>query len=265
MLRLTNFFAGSSFRICLGAVAVAGAAMLLAACQTTARFDDPPQVLGYQYRSESGVAFVRIEQIEAGAADNAHPFSTSVAALRPVLANIKVKGASSSGAVPVFTNEELDEIVPHLVAALARAGPKEDVTFAAAGEHGLFGKYSRQSYTTGRLFVRDGQANILFGRVHERYAPDDQGLMLVPGSRTRRVETGWDIVPENARVADKRSDWVTLETKTAPAATTPPAPAVDSRYREIDNRLKLLEQLKSDGRITEEEYRERRRAILQGI
>ena len=254
--------------------------MLLAACETTARSNDRPQVPGYQYRSESDVAFVRIEPIEPGAPDNAHPFSTSVAVLRPVLAGMKVKGASSSGAVPVFTSEELDEIVPHLAAALATAGPKEDVTFAVSGKHGLLGKYSPKSYTTGRLFVRDGQANIVFGRVHEGYAPDDQGLALIPGSRTRRIETGWDIVPENARVADKRSDWVALETRTAPAAATPAAPretadgatpakpaapAVDGRYREIDDRLKLLEQLKSKGRITEEEYRERRRAILQGI
>jgi len=203
---------------------------------------------------------VRIEQIEPGAPDNAHPFSTSVAVLRPVLASMKVKGASSLGAVPVFTDAELGEIVPHLVAALAKAGPKEDVTFAVTGKHGLFGRYSPKSYTTGRLFVRDGQANIVFGRVHEAYAPDDQGLALIPGSRTRRVETGWDIVPENGRVADRRSDWVTL----APKAP-PPAPAVDGRYREIDDKLRLLEQLRSNGRITEEEYRERRRAVMQGI
>jgi hypothetical protein len=265
MLRPTQFFTSSSFRAGLRALALASAAMLLAACETTARSNDRPQVPGYQYRSESDVAFVRIEPIEPGAPDNAHPFSTSVAVLRPVLASMKVKGASSSGAVPVFTSEELDEIVPHLAAALAKAGPKEDVTFAVSGKHGLFGKYSPKSYTTGRLFVRDRQANIVFGRVHEGYATDDRGLALIPGSRTRRIETGWDIVPENVRVADRRSDWVTLEARTATAAATPAAPAVDSRYREIDDRLKLLEQLKSNGRITEEEYRGQRRAILQGI
>jgi len=41
--------------------------------------------------------------------------------------------------------------------------------------------------------------------------------------------------------------------------------AGDSRYREIQERLRTLERLKADGLITEEEYRDRRRAILEGL
>jgi hypothetical protein len=42
-------------------------------------------------------------------------------------------------------------------------------------------------------------------------------------------------------------------------------PAVDSRVQEIENRLRTLDRLKADGVIKEEEYNERRRAILQGL
>ncbi len=65
-----------------------------------------------------------------------------------------------------------------------------------------------------------------------------------------------------------------LDTTTLPApkektvgagAATPAAPATDSRYQEIESRLSALNRLKANGLITEEEYSERRRAILQGL
>ena len=53
----------------------------------------------------------------------------------------------------------------------------------------------------------------------------------------------------------------------APAAAAAPQKpaAADPRYEEIQARLRTLERLKAEGLITEEEYRERRRAILQSL
>lgn len=55
------------------------------------------------------------------------------------------------------------------------------------------------------------------------------------------------------------------ETTPVPAAGAAPAPAVDARLQEIETRLRVLDQLKAKGLVTDEEYREQRRVILQGI
>jgi len=158
---------------------------------------------------------------------------------------------------------------------LAKAGPKEDVTFAVTGGHGLFGAYSARSVTSGRLFVRDRQLNVIFRLVHDLFEDGELGggmpPVFLPGSRAYRADVNWRLVPGNSHLADKRTDWVMLDTTTLPRPKEKPggtgtaAPAADSRYQEIENRLNALDRLKAKGLITEEEYSERRRAILQGL
>ncbi len=273
--------AGSFHRAFVAIVPPAALAMALSACGLMGVAGNDPRIVSYEYRPQFG--FVRIERIEAGAPDNAHPFSISADALRQTLANLKVEGSISMSAEPIFTDKELEEIVPHLVAALARAGPKEDVTFAVTGRHGFLGEYSSKSVTTGRLFVRDRELNIIFRLMHELYEGGELGggvpplvgaPPFPPGSRAYRSDRVWRVVPGSGRRADRRSDWVMLDTTTLPApqektvgasAATPAAPATDSRYQEIESRLSALNRLKANGLITEEEYSERRRAILQGL
>jgi len=235
-----------------------------------------PEVRSYEYRPAYG--YVRIERIERGAPDNAHPFTVSAGALKQWLAALKVKGSLSLDAKPIFNNEELDEFALPLASALAKVGPKDDVTFTVVGNHGVFGIYSPRTYTSGRLFMRDGQLNVVFGIMHE---PNDMptngsGVPPMPGSRARRIEGVWNIVvPNGVRLADNRGDWVIVDTAAMPVA----APAAEkekqtgpvttstpeSRSQEIENKLRVLDHLKARGMITDDEYRERRRAILQGI
>jgi hypothetical protein len=266
MIKPKKFLANSFLRASYRIVSITGLAIALSACGLMG-VNPESQVRSYQYRPQYG--FVRIEHIEPGAPDNAHPFTVSVDALRQTLASLKVKGTTSRDAVSVFTGEELEEIVPHLVAALAKAGPKEDVTFAVLGEHGAFGRYSPKTVTTGRVFTHAARLNVIFGRVHEPHERGAATPLFTPGSRARRIESIWSIEPGSARLADNRSDWLMFDVTTLPAqkektdggAATP----VDSRYQDIKNRLGALDRLKADGLITEEEYRERRRAILRGI
>jgi hypothetical protein len=225
-----------------------------------------------EYRPRYG--FVRVEQSEPGAAENAHPFSISVEALRQRLVQPKVSGSVSMSAVPLFTEEELTEFAAPLAAALAKAGPHEDVVFVVAGNRGLFGAYSPKFYTTGRLFVRNERINLILGQVHERYEGEEWSARgsrkFLPGSRAQRVDAGWTVDPAGAQQPAGRPDWLLFDTRTIPvAAPTVPStstpPAAESRSSEIENRLRTLQQLKDKGLITDEEYRERRRAILQSL
>jgi hypothetical protein len=237
---------------------------------------DGPEVLRYEYRPSLG--FVRIERIETGAPDNAHPFEISIDALRHQLASVKLKDD------PIFTGEELDEVVPYLAAALTKAAPNEDVTFAVTGRHGLFGKISPKTVTTGRVFARDQRLNVVFGVIHDPFdialQASDVLQPFAPGTRAKRIETRLALTPGIGRLAaDDRPDWVTFDTARTehPPAAAPartggsasdgpmPSPKVDSRPEEIERRLRLLDRLKERGVITEEEYRDRRRAILQEL
>ncbi len=171
---------------------------------------DRLEVLRYEYRPSLG--FVRIERIESGAPDNAHPFAISIGVLRQKLASLKLKDA------PVFTSEELDEVVPYLAAALTSVGPNEDVTFAVTGSHGLLGKFSPKTVTTGRVFVHDQRLNVIFGVVHDPFAILQMQTPNVlqpftPGTRAKRIDTELAITPGNGRLAaGDRPDWVTFDT-----------------------------------------------------
>src|SRR5687768_7251568 len=82
----------------------AGLVLGLSACGSMPGSD--PSV-AYEYKPSVG--FVRVENIEAGAPDNAHPFTISSYGLRQLLAKLKVKGSISADPKPVFTDAELDE------------------------------------------------------------------------------------------------------------------------------------------------------------
>jgi len=249
-----------------------GIAATLVLSATLAACISQPPASRYAYRPEHG--FVRIESIEAGARDNAHPAAVSGEALRAVLENLKVKGTSLHP-VAVFDKEELVEFVPPMASALRNAGPQEDVTFAVAGQRGLFGRFSGTTFTTGRLYVRDGEINVIFGQMHERYE-DRNGAtpVQVPfeiGSRERRIEDTWQLQTSGACVVQRRGDWIAADAgclRDASSAIPTSAPTADGdaiRVQEVEARLRLLDQLKQRGAITEEEYRERRKAILEGI
>ena len=170
---------------------------------------DGPEVLRYEYRPAPG--FVRIERIESGAPDNAHPFGISIDAMRQRLSSVKLKDD------PIFASEELDELVPYLAAALNNVGSKEDVTFAVTGSHGLLGKFSPKTVTTGRVFVHDQRLNVIFGVVHDPFAilqmqSPNVPQPFIPGTRAKRIDANLAIAPGNGRLAaGDRPDWVTFD------------------------------------------------------
>jgi hypothetical protein len=197
-----NFFRG---------VSTAGLALVLGSCSGLGYNTDKdgPEVLRYEYRPSLG--FVRIERIESGAPENAHPFGISIDAMRQKLASVKLKDD------PIFTSEELDEVVPYLADALKSVGPKEDVTFAVTGSHGLLGKFSPKTVTTGRVYVHDQRLNVIFGVVHDPFAilqmqTPNVPQPFIPGTRAKRIDTKLALNPGKGRLAGSdRPDWVTFD------------------------------------------------------
>lgn len=243
----------------------------------------PASVARAQARPEAG--FVRLEPIESRAAPNEHPTQVSADLLRAALASIRQRGSLLTLGGTVFDDTELAYIAPSIAAAIGKASPSQDITFAVFGRHGPFGENSPATVTTGRVFVQAKQLNIILGLVQTRY--EEVGfsgaVTLTPGLRARSIAPTSVMAAEPAKLVDKRGDWVLFDLTqavsrpkpadpvneprpaSAPAAVPPKSDAAEARYQDIQSRLKALDRLKTEGLITEDEYRERRRAILQAI
>jgi len=232
--------------------------------------------------------FVRTVPIERGAGLNDQPVQISDTELRSAFTGIQTMALVWNSGGAVFNDKELGELVPSVVTALGKASPREDVIFAVFGKHGMLGDFSTATATTGRVFVQDGQLNIIFGLVHATYEDviNHTTTALTPGTRSSRVEGGRPVCSASVEMVSNRTDWLRVkvsqlaslgkQTKPEddqksrePAKTAAPAvqtsPTTDGRYQDIQSRLRVLDRLKADGLITEDEYRDRRRAILQSL
>ena len=262
---------------------VAAALAAMAGCGAL----QPPggAVVRYEYKRPDGRAYVRVEKIEPDAPPNDPPAAIRPEQVRMALAGVREKAPVLGTDEPVLGADELDELAPRIASALATATPAEDVTFGVLGSHGLLGEHSPQTATTGRAFVRGGKLNLIFGLVQSSFeAIDIHGTtdQLVPGQRRARVEPGWTLAAAGAQRVGGRDDWLAFDVASlvppkprsvsapanaaAPARPSTAAPAVDeSRYQDMASRLRILDRLRADALVSEEEYRERRRAILQSL
>lgn len=222
-------------------------------------------------------SFVRLAPSETGAAAS-QSRAIDAGQLAAALSALTLRNGQ-----PVFVAEELDEIVPHLSYGLEQAKANEDVVFAVSGTHGSR-LMSSHLVTTGRMFVTDGQLNLIFGLLQSAFDVErlshQPTKVFTPGSRLRvaaepATAAGGAWLPS----ASGRSDWLVLPldrlAATVPAAVpsetaaeAPPraAPtAVDNgqAVSDVERRLAINAHLLRQGLVTEEEYQEKRRAILK--
>lgn len=242
--------------------------------------------------------YVRIETRERDAPLNQHPVAIEPVALRALLARVQLP---ASGDEALFSSAELDEIVAPLAQALARALPEQDVSFAVSGQHGLLGPLAARAVTTARVFFADNRMNLIFGLVRQdwesRYRATGYLIPFEPGKRAAPVDRSVRVAASGG-VTVRRADWLALDplapppaaaapseppeptpavviptppSPAAPAAAPPPAPRTpaasdgDALYRQVAERLKALQKLRDAGVITEEEYQQKRREILNSL
>lgn len=206
--------------------------------------------------------------------------------------------------VPVFTEDQLDRIAEPLAIALAQAEPRQEITFAVTGGAGLLqGVLQSPVLTTGRVFYRNGRLNVIFGLVHNKYRDQLRATGVLraytPGSRTRPLTDRTLLADEAMQYAsDERRDWLQISprawttpaaqvatTEIQPAQPTPAQPAPEPAaqpdtaapaprepdeysgdfYQSIEMRLKRLIRLREQGLITEQEYQQRRQAIISEL
>lgn len=217
-------------------------------------------------------SFVQRVPADTGAAPN-QQYAFNQDDLRLALAALHT-GAGSK----VFSAQQIEQLALPLAAALAACGADEDVAFAVAAEPDGLRLMSAHRVTSGRAFIRDGALQMLFGLVQspfdlERVSRQPTKVFFT-GSRLRPSPE----VPQLAgdawrRVQPERGDWLAVSLASLqmrsvppvaaelPSAQQAPAPAIN----DIERRMATLMRLRQQKLISEDEYQEKRRIILNAL
>lgn len=236
---------------------------------------------------------VRLVEKEAGAASNDHPTTLNAEGLRTQLATAQVTVRGQTEAL--FGAEELIDITPALVEALSVARPEDDVQLLSTSRRGA-GLLATPYGITARLFVQGGGLHLIVHDARLDFVNAYRGTQQLPtfvyGSRQK---SGADAM-RSPVATSKRDDWLVfslnaptpaltpaaapalLAPAAAPVATpakpetaapsavqSPTRPADAAFYEAQGERLKGLKRLRDQGLISEEEYQQKRREIMQTL
>ena len=230
---------------------------------------------------EQFVSLERQDSTSTGPAQvNNHPAELSLDRLTAILGSISMRQADGGKPEPLLTRSAVETLAPYLQQGLQQASATEDVTFAVIGLHdALYGLAKSPKVTTGRVFYKSGQLNIIFGIIQQEVRDrDDRRLYpFTPGSRLETAEGAWTLLPLTSQsgYSQIRKDWLTFSNEWQAATVQPTAveqrtPSVQPEKRIIDprkpaDRLSTLKELKDKGLISEEEYHGKRLDILNGL
>ena len=234
---------------------------------------------------------IRLVPREAGSQPNQQPARIGPETLRQRLGEVRFTAGGSARLL--FSPDEAGELAEALTEALAVAAPDDDVLLVSSARRNdaLYLPVA----VTARLFVQSGALQFIVHDARFDFYDKMRGSNRPPefsfGSRTRAgdanlldtsatvVRADWLAIPLTAAAATVApAAAVAMPAPAAPAAPTaapavPVAPAVaaPSRAREpgfadeVEQRLITLKRLRDRGLISEDEYQQKRKEILQSL
>jgi Short C-terminal domain len=223
---------------------------------------------------------------EAGASENEQPAQVQASALKQQLARVQtiVKNTRQ----PLFAGDELADVVGPLTQALASARPGDDIVLSSSSRR-EGGFLNAPTAVTARLFVQGGSLQLIVHDSRFDFYDTYRGTQAAPrftyGSRD---SPGTAILQGDDGATARRADWLSIplsalqsaaspmaqspEPPVAAPSGTPPRPqAATAAPRrpldansadDIERRLETLKRLREKGLISEDEYRQKRKEIL---
>lgn len=233
---------------------------------------------------------VRLQAQEPGAAPSEHPANVSPQWVKQALRSMTI--TFNKREEPLLHADEVEELAVPVSQALSVAGPHDDVLLLSTSKRdgGLLGT----AYgVTARLFVQGGALQFIVHDTRLDFVHAYRGSRIVPdfvfGSRADQSKAVLNAPGDT----QPRPDWVAfrLDAPAAPAAAPvaatpapaaavkpvaerapaapPPVPAAGGRdarfFEEQEQRLRTLKRLREQDLITEDEYQQKRREILQTL
>ncbi|WP_374353050.1 SHOCT domain-containing protein [Chitinimonas sp.] len=159
-------------------------------------------------------------RLENASASNQHPVNFNAEQLSNLLGHFYKKEQGKDPA-PYFSRDEIERLAPRLVPVFARASSADDIQFGSSYRPGNFLLVPRV-LNAGRLFVENGQLNLIIGSCVEqqdigyqqnfgKYKPLNHGSRIKPVSNL-----GCALVAGNDAVnVDNRPDWLRLNISAA--------------------------------------------------
>ena len=246
---------------------------------------------------ESGDEYVRLVARDgARGARNDHPVKIAPQTLTAIMADLMATPANKrksdvvitaelSDAIPLFSQAAASRLGKALALALRNAKPDQDVVFRIRDNTSLIGFISKPVHTTARVFWRNRRLHAIFGPVHQGIVKRmvmgrKTGVVNPPGQPKRGAiaRSDYRVAPTpgvryaRMRGGKRRPDWIVIDpdiaTSKALADETPAAPATRAAPpagRSLEERLRRLKKLRREGLISEKDYRQKVRTILEEI
>lgn len=226
--------------------------------------------------------FIRIVPREstADSAGNDHPVRIALSTLRRALSRPAVTTPDAGKPLPLFGAAELDLLAEHVTSALQRCSSDEEIVFAVFGYHpALMGLAKEERVTTGRIFHKGGELNLILGMVQQKVdSREDRRLApFLPGSRAKTARLEATVSPGSrpSAVQLKRGDWLVFKLADEPAGSTshessarsgstpaePSSPAAGS----VEERLTRLKSLRDRELISDDDYKATKQRILNEL
>jgi hypothetical protein len=273
-------------RSCRRQLVIASGALALVAAVSCAA-DSPGDVTVLWSANDQ---WVKIEpQDDAAASPNDHPAQLTSEAISNALAALRIRIVDGDTAAEtqrsVFTAEELRNLAPRIASGLAKAGPRQDVTFSTIGSHprAAGGLVKDPGVNAGRVFYDDARINVIFGELQSGYRKrsvygqrTEDFTPRREGSRTKAAEHEWILaarpgVQLHSTPGGVRNDWVEIDTAAvasgAAAVSQAPGevPATTKSGVDLEQRLKTLKELRDKNLISEEAYRAKMQELLSEL
>lgn len=184
---------------------------------------------------------------------------------------------------PLFTEEQQSNLAKYLAIGLKKASPHQDILFSLAKEKRALGGLKKQTYfIAGRAFFNDGILNLIIGEYNRlannayetAYDPTNQGLVEYDFNYGERLTPKFPFNEELAftlssvTMKSGRTDWVTVnvaELHNTTLSTDIVKEALKPHEDTLIKRFKTLEKLKKEGLITQEEYEQKRKVLLENL
>lgn len=231
---------------------------------------------------------------EAGAPANQHPAAIAPETLRQLLAPVRLVVGNATQ--PLFAPDELSDLIEPLAEALSVAQPGDDLLLLSTHRRSG-GVLVAPLGLTARLFVQDNALHLIVHEARRDFVNAYIGSRIPPtftfGSRAK----AGTVALQDPGSAVRRADWLAIPVSRVAAAAPAPqpvvlpaaAPGVPPRAQaapapapaapaaapaarpapasadEVEQRLLTLKRLRERGLISEEEFQQKRREILQAL
>lgn len=234
-----------------------------------------------RYLDEGERHLVRLDRVEEPERYD-HPARIELETLQAVLKSIVVRHEVSflnrlltqrkqvDGAA--FAPEEVVLLAERLKTALAKATPEERAAFFLTSKKNSLNTF----ITSGVAFVKGREIHLIFGNDRTSISNDPRPQIprenplysFEPGSFEILPQAHQRKLPQDGRrrVEAIAVDYAALAAPAPePTASQEAKPPFSSEDAKLESRLRLLKKLREEGLITEEEYKEKKAALLKTL